>query len=226
VHSDYRNFYSGSFLLCDATVLAAAGILAHTSADQSIRDWYQHEVRNETTDKWSKIGKEFGELWTLGVYGGALIIGKATANTAPGTATYHWANRSVRSLIVGAPVIAVLQRGLGSSRPWEERGSNWRPTEDDSGASGHAFLGAVPFLTAASMTENRLLKGTLIVASTWTAWSRINDDEHYFSQALLGWFVAYQAVRSVNCTECAECRWRILPYLHPEGTGLAFHLRY
>ena len=84
----------------------------------------------------------------------------------------------------------------------------------------------MPFLTAASMTENRLLRGALFVASGWTAWSRINDDQHYLSQALLGWYFAYQAVRAVNHTEWEERRVHLAPFVHPEGNGLALHIRY
>jgi hypothetical protein len=90
----------------------------------------------------------------------------------------------------------------GGSRPGEEdHGSQWRPFSDDNGVSGHSFVGAVPFLSAAYMTDNRFLRGTLIAASTLPAVSRLNDDAHYASQAIIGWSLAFFAANAVNHTE-------------------------
>jgi hypothetical protein len=52
-------------------------------------------------------------------------------------------------------------------------------------------------LTAAKMTDNPFLKYPLYVGSTLTGLSRINDNKHYFSQAVLGWWIAFLAVNSV-----------------------------
>ena len=57
---------------------------------------------------------------------------------------------------------------------------------------------AVPFLTIARMNEeNKPVKYLALLASTFTAWSRINDNAHYFSQAALGWYLAYESVDAV-----------------------------
>jgi len=45
---------------------------------------------------------------------------------------------------------------------------------------------------------NGLLRYVLYAASTLTAWSRMNDDGHYTSQAMLGWFMAWESVGAVS----------------------------
>ena len=94
----------------------------------------------------------------------------------------------------------LLQRALGASRP-DEAGSHWQSFNDSNGVSGHSFMGAVPFLTAAEMIDNSYLKYTLYLGSTLAGLSRINDNDHYFSQAVLGWWIAYLSVNSTDRTD-------------------------
>lgn len=224
---DYEHFYGGPTLIMHAVAIGVAGAIANTSADQRVANWYQRDVRSAETDRWAKTGKTFGEPLMFGVYGGMMVLGKLTENTYSGSLSYEFSERSFRAIAVGAPALLAVQNLLGASRPIEPYGSHWHgPLKDDNSASGHAFLGAIPFLTAASMTENRMLRASLCVASTWTAWSRVNDNAHYLSQAMLGWYLAYQAVQSVNRTEFEERQVHILPFIHPEGTGLAVQFRY
>jgi hypothetical protein len=89
----------------------------------------------------------------------------------------------------------------GASRPSEDVGSQWHFFNDNNGVSGHAFVGAVPFLAAADMVESPLLKGTLYVCSTFVGFSRMTDDAHYPSQVFLGWYLAWASARAVDATE-------------------------
>jgi membrane-associated phospholipid phosphatase len=137
----------------------------------------------------------------------------------------EFGNRSLRALAVGAPTVGVLQIGLGSGRPYTND-SHWHPFEHSNGVSGHAFVGAVPFLTAASMTDSVILKGLLVAGSFGPAWSRIQHDDHYFSQVLLGWAIAYLSVESVNLTEAQARHVRIVPVDLPQGVGLGVQIDY
>ncbi len=78
------------------------------------------------------------------------------------------------------------------------------------------------------MTENKLLKVPFVLGSFWTAWSRVNDDAHYFSQALLGWSFAFMAVQSVTQTELDQAGWNVVPLEMevPGATGLGVMYRY
>jgi membrane-associated phospholipid phosphatase len=114
---------------------------------------------------------------------------------------------------------------LGSSRP-KGNDSHWPFYHDANGVSGHTFMGAVPFLTAAAMTENQFLKVPLFLGSFLTGWARINDDRHFFSQVALGWWMAYLAVRTVDDTQADLRSYSITPTFSPDGAGVALQIRY
>ncbi|MDY0166212.1 MAG: phosphatase PAP2 family protein [Thermoguttaceae bacterium] len=114
-----------------------------------------------------------------------------------------------------------MQFLLGASRPGEtDYRSQWKPFDDTNAVSGHAFIGAVPFLTAAEMTENLAARAFLYVGSACTAWSRVNDDAHYLSQVILGWYMAYLACRSVEATGEDMQTLSLVPLAGPELSGL------
>ena len=95
-----------------------------------------------------------------------------------------------------------MQRLSGASRPGEtDHGSHWKPFDDDNGVSGHAFVGAVPFLTIARMSKNSIIKYLFYGLSGLTAWSRVNDNKHYVSQAVLGWYMGWEATDAVFSTD-------------------------
>jgi len=60
----------------------------------------------------------------------------------------------------------------GASRP-SEGDSKWRPLKDSNGLSGHAFIGAVPFITAAKMNDNPYIKTILYGFSVLPGLTRI-----------------------------------------------------
>ena len=115
----------------------------------------------------------------------------------------EYAARTTRAYLVGLPPLLVFQSLLGAGRPSleDKRGSYWRPFHNDNAVSGHSFIGAMPFITAAQMVENPWLKGVFYTCSVLPAWSRVNDNAHYLSQTILGWYLAYLSVRAVSQTE-------------------------
>jgi hypothetical protein len=72
---------------------------------------------------------------------------------------------------------------------------------DNNGVSGHAFIGAIPFLAAAEMVESPWAKGGLYFCSTLTGLSRMTDNAHYPSQVFLGWYLAVASSVAVSRTE-------------------------
>jgi membrane-associated phospholipid phosphatase len=135
------------------------------------------------------------------VFGAAALTGLVFEGRPSGDIVGEWGSRSLRMFIVGAPPVYVLQLATGASRPLENRGSQWKSFNDDNGVSGHAFVGAIPFLAAADMVESPLLKGTLYVCSTFVGFSRMTTDSHYPSQVFLGWYLAWASSRAVSRTE-------------------------
>jgi hypothetical protein len=222
---DYQNYYTTRNMGLLALGIGLAAPIANTSADQSIRAWYQKQVRGETTDEFAQVINYAGQAWIalplcLETAG---LMGKAGADYANDSAWMEWSNRSLRSIAVGAPPMLLLYAVLGSSRPDREN-SHWHPFQDTHGVSGHTFMGAVPFLTAADMVENPVLKSVLVAGSMLTGWSRLDLDRHYFSQIGLGWWMAYLAVRRVDQTQ-ADQKYTLLPTCG-EGPGVGVLIRY
>jgi len=226
IYNDYRNFYAPENLEYLAVGIGMAAVLANTSIDGEIQGWDQESLRNEGTDDFSETVKPFGDgRRTVPVYLGAAIFGELTQGTKVGSTTGEWGKRSLRAILVGAPPMLFLQRALGASRPKEDD-SSWRPLNDDNGVSGHSFMGAVPFITAARITENPYLRYFFYVGSMLTGWSRINDNSHYFSQAALGWWMAYLATACGDKTEREKGRVVIAPTPVAHGGGFMVALRF
>jgi hypothetical protein len=138
----------------------------------------------------------------------------------------EWGERSLRSGIVGAPPMLFAQYALGAYRPIQDEGSHWHPFKSSHGVSGHAFIGGLVFIDAAKMSENPWLKAGFYACSALPAWSRINDDAHYTSQAILGWWMAYCAATAVDETYHSETAWHIMPIPAGDGMGLGVSYQY
>ena len=223
---DYRTFYCTENILYVGAAVAIAAPIANTHADIGIRNWYQERLGNGQSrglDETAKTFKAFGDYrYTVPIYA-MLSISGVIGSEYPAIARIgEFGDRSLRALAIGAPMVGILQVGLGSDRPFTDD-SRWHPFRSSHGASGHAFVGAVPFLTAASMADSYVLKAVLVAGSLGPAWSRIHTDDHYFSQVLLGWSIAYLSVQSVNQT---DCHWRIVPCELPNGVGMGVLIQY
>jgi membrane-associated phospholipid phosphatase len=218
VRQDYQRFYSWSNLVDFGAGLGVAGVMANTSVDEEIQEWYQGDIRDTVSDNVSSNIKWTGNYKvTVPIFLGAALLGEVGGSSALISIPGKWGRTSLRALLVGEPVLLGFQRGLGASRP-VEGGSEWDPFNDDNGVSGHGFVGAIPFLTAAKMSDNRLLKGLFYIGSALPAWSRVNDNQHYPSQALLGWWLAYLSVESTENTE--QRALRIAPLFLKNGGGI------
>ncbi len=177
-------------------------ILSNTSLDQDFRNGVQNDVRSGSTDDVAKFFKTFGEgkyfipLFAVGdvAYRYAQEHGAFRHGSC---ALGEFASRSVRTYLVGFPVVLAGQYAMGCSRPNDFRSydSAWNPFADNNAISGHAFMGATPFLVAAQMDDRLWWRATFYALSVMPGLSRINDDAHYLSQVLLGWYVSYLSVR-------------------------------
>jgi len=220
---DYKIFYTGERLTRMGIVLGAGAILANTDLDRDVQDWYQEDVRSSASDDFSEVAEIFGDGWfTVPVVLFASGINYFVSSDSP---IGKWGMYSTRALCVGGPTSLLLQVGTGGSRPGEaDHGSHWRPFDDNNGSSGHAFVGAIPFLTIAKMNNNKLIKYLAYGASMATAWSRINDDAHFLSQAIIGWYLALESVNTVFAVNEQQKRISITPAaIDSSSYGLAIN---
>lgn len=225
---DHAQFYSFEGLTWLTLGVGAGAVMANTEFDESfVRDEYKERILRAHTDEYAEaIGqpKFLGNgYYTIPVFAAAAIAGRLADEWPVGNATAEWGDRSLRTFLVGAPPMLALQVLTGGSRPGETTStSHWKPFDDSNGVSGHSFMGAIPFVSAAKMTDNIWLKGGLYAVSVLPALSRVNDDAHYFSQAFLGWWLAYLAGSAVDRSHdpTRHHHFRVAPM--GDGLGVAF----
>lgn len=216
IAEDYRNFYLDKRNLLNLTVgFIAAGIVANSAVDTEVQKYYQKKIRGKTSDEISSTSKLPGHFYL------SVPLLSITYLLSDNEDIKQWSERSLRAIIVGAPAGLFLQRVTGSSRP-EEGDSKWRPFRDNNGLSGHAFIGSVPFITAAMSSEDKNVKVFFYTLSLLPGLTRINDNEHYLSQVGLGWFLGYLSCKTVhkNSPDSATV------FLIPQGKGGAVVINY
>lgn len=193
IKEDYCSYYSIQNLKLPLSGLAIGGITANAEFDFMFRDHWQNKLRSHTTNDIADFIDDYSQFthwyYSIPVYGLSLFV--------PNHAIQQWGNISLRMLALGAPQQAVLTSFLGSSRPPIGK-PQWHPFEYHRGVSGHAFYGAVPLLALAAIQENSYLKWSCYTLSILPGLARINNDKHYFTQAFLGWWLAYSALNAIS----------------------------
>ena len=231
VLADHRGYYSPANLGRLAAGVGLAAAMANTKLDKSLQDHYQQNLRDMPTDEVSEAvhtPEVLGNGYvTIPVFAATAVVGSWFDEVPLGKGPGEWGERSLRTILVGAPPMLAMQLLTGASRPGEtDEGSQWGPFQDDNGASGHSFMGAVPFLSAAKMTDNPFSKAALYAGSTLAGFSRINDDRHYPSQVMLGWWMAYLAATVVDDTHHDPKRLTVLPLPMADGIGAGVDYRW
>lgn len=195
----YKNLYSQNNLPWLGKTLLVGGVLANSDLDQEIQKSYNRNILSESSDNFAEKAKIIGDPETTLLYFGLAAVNRFACDRDCG-AIPEWGDRTAQALLVGLPAVWTSQAILGGARPRHGVGSEWNILQFDyeHAVSGHAFVGAVPFLTAAQMTDNPYAKATFYALSPLTAISRINDQKHYFSQALMGWLYAAKVTEVIN----------------------------
>lgn len=227
VWDDHRQFYSRDSLCRLGLGLAVAAVMANTQIDQRLTDEISLSSQSNAADDFADFTKNFGEgMYTFPLFVTAALIGQCSDRWPQASLAGNWGSRCLRTAGVGAPPLFVIQRATGGSRPDSPSGgSEWDFFDKPHGASGHTFMGAIPFITAAKMTDDLLLKSGLYVCSTLTGWSRVYHRGHFVSQAVLGWWIAYLAASAVDETESEVRRFEVVPLILSEGAGLGIEFR-
>jgi membrane-associated phospholipid phosphatase len=224
--TDFGNFYlDWGNLTRLGFGIAGAAVFANTGMDRYIRNKYQNDLRSTGTDEATKPFNISATGITLalapaylGAYGAGLWFDNPTM--------VEWAQKSFRATVVGGPALLLLAAATGGDRP-TEGDSNWGAYNNFHGVSGHAYFTAVPFITAAKMSENPYQKAIFYGLSTLTGISRINDDKHYFSQSALGWYLAYLSCAVVEKgNDQREGRMRVQLAPVPKGIAITVQKRY
>lgn len=226
---DFGSLYSVRPLVRIGGALAVGGALANTSADEEIQDWYREDVRSDGTDDFAKSAKALGDTWVAPTFVLLGLAGELAADGpvgSSGSGVVGWVRHTGRAAIIGLPSVYYLQQLTGGNRPSDGVGSDWEPFDGSHGVSGHTFLGAIPFLTIARMSDYRAVDALAILASTLAGWARMNDDQHYLSQIFLGWYAAWEATGAIARSdrqalgENEERAYTVTPLALPDGGGV------
>lgn len=222
IKHDYINFYTPPNLYYFLGAVGTGAILANTSADQSVANYYQDHWRTQTTDNISKVAKVFGNKAFAFTYIGAIGLNVLLPQYETTGVIGQWGTNNIRAIMIGAPIVGVFQATFGGDRPnGVDPSSHWSFVEEGRAMSGHAFAGSIPFVTAAMMTENKPLKVSLYAASTLTGLSRINDNVHYLSQVVMGWMTGYLSAKAVMDTNNDETNTLyVYPMAVNDGVGI------
>ena len=202
VASDYKHYYySNPDYEAMAILAGSAGTLANTGLDRGIRKGWRDNIKGSNTKTLSEWGTNIGGAPQVGLfvplYLGTYWLGAQFSDNKAANLVSQWSNRAFRITALIAPQQFVLTSVTGAGRP-EQNDSHWRPYEYKRGVSGHATYGAIPFLSAASLTDHPVWHKVWLAASTVPGLSRIDTDKHYFSQVLFGWGLSWLAMRSVG----------------------------
>ena len=218
IWQDYEAFYTQERLIRVASVFGVGAVMAHSNIDTEFQDWHQSNIRSSGTDDFSKVVKHLGEktlMMPIAILASSLEFSK------PDSFWAEWGQLSTRAYLLGGPIIGFTQPLTGGSRPKDEyKDAHWRPFNDDNGVSGHSFVGAVPFLALTKMSQLNDWQRTLAyVASGLGSWSRINDDAHYLSQAMLGWYIAWESLNAIS--QSPKASWyQVKPVVFGDGVGI------
>jgi len=229
IKHDFTGYMKSDNLLLLGDTFIVAGVLANTGLDRSFANHWQTDIRNSTVNHILEVPCHAGSLsiYYLPLYLGTMGLGHLREHTGIGNTVYHWGYRSLRTFILGGLQQVILTNLIGSGRPNKNEDSKWQPFKYQTGVSGHAFYGAIPFLTAAMMSDPPLLRYGLYAFSVLPGVSRINSNRHYLSQVILGWGLAYLSARTVYNSDLERSpTFRVNVYPRSDGAMLAAHLQF
>jgi membrane-associated phospholipid phosphatase len=226
---DLGNYLSVTTAVEMAAAVGVDAILANTPLDQHFQNWFQNDVRTKGTDTFVNDIRWLGRgQYMIPAAVGLTVAGTLVGDNWLGDSVGDWGSQTCRAYLIGAPSLLLFQYGLGASRPSDGYGihaSYWRPFANSHGASGDAYIGAIPFITAANMTDNYFLKAAFFLGSAMVPFGRVNDNQHYLSQVILGWSLGYLAAQAVNKTEHDDRSVMFGPVVTPDLVGVGIDIR-
>jgi len=209
--SDITYYFETDNLINLGEFFAVGAVFANTNLDSYVRNRWQSSIRSRSLDRILTVPNAFAEysVFYFPIYVVTAMIGQWFPNNLDAIDAYEWGYQSARTFVLGGIQQAVFTNLLGSGRPYLGQSSRWTPFRYKFGVSGHAMYGAIPLLTIANMSDTPIIKGLMYFLSALPAISRINNDKHYFSQAFLGWSIAFLTSRSVARTNLSDAEYNV-----------------
>jgi membrane-associated phospholipid phosphatase len=185
-------------------------VVGAMALDEPIAHFVQSN-RSQTTDDVSSVFRQEGEpIFYAGISLGTLAVGTIMGNHDVQRA----GGRMVATVALSGVVLAGTKIVLGRSRPNEGVGAyEFHPFTSFKDSAGVETRGSLPsghttaaFAIATSLADdihNKYVDVLLYTFAAGTAYSRINDNRHWFSDTVAG------ALLGVTCGKLVSGRWRI-----------------
>ncbi len=204
---DFSIYFGKENLQDLGLMFVAIATMANTEVDYAISHRWKKGIHSQFSDNFFKTPDKIGSFNYVATYLGTMALGHCQSDSEMGYTLYTWGYRSLRTLLLVGVQDPFYGWFIGNGRPYDgKHTSRWKLFKKggEAGCSGHSFNGAVPFMTAAMMSNSIPLKVGFYGLALLPGLARINKQSHYTSQVLLSWTIAYLAARSVDCSEEAR----------------------
>jgi len=165
-------------------VLVVGAIATASLADRSVNDWIQ-DCRSPQSDDVASVFRYGGEPVTvLGVSGGIVLAGTIAGRDD----VQRSGGRVLLSVVAAEAATIALKVTAGRYRPAEtDNPYIFKPfSGHDSFPSGHTTIAFALATSLSNEIHNGWVSAALFTFATGTAWSRLNDERHWFSDVLGG----------------------------------------
>ena len=223
----------------DAKHWAAAGLIVTgigvmMLADEPFRDFWQEDVRSDTTDDIADFGDTVGEFYTLlPAAGMGFVAGAALGDKKLQAASLE----AVQALAITAGFVKALKYGTRRHRPNDSPDSAFDfdgpglSGDNKSFVSGHAaYSFAVASVFASAYNDNVYVAGLAYGLAGLSAMSRVNDDKHWLSDVVVGAAIGITMGKLVHHTSPfrpgPNLRVSVRPYHRSGATGVQLSLNF
>ncbi len=181
-----------------AAITFSAFSLAYSN-DKTIMDFVQNN-KGDFSYKMAFVGEKFGNgIYVGGLYSAAALITLISPDNETYKAFYKQGFSSAfytSAIIMGLKHIIQRKRPFMAKHPYEF-GSVWNKPHYHSLPSGHTAM-AFNLASMIDMHTEKRIWGILAYSMAGlTAWSRVHDQKHWFSDVILGGVIGTVVSRSV-----------------------------
>lgn len=205
-----RVYANPTNLIILGTAYGGSLILQEAGPDDSVEDHFRRGHHHFGSDWREALGAAGNPVTHFGLAGLWYLIGQQTADEK----TYE-----VGKTLFSALIINNLTTLAGQAATWD-RGPNGEAGTFPSGHTGSSFVTASVLHEAYGHAVGVPLYGLAALV----AFERVDDNEHYFADVVMGAVLGTVIGHSVASGRDPEFfGWKLLPYAHPGGgTGVAF----
>ena len=177
-------------------VLVIGAIATASLADRAVNDWAQ-DHRTPQSDDLARIFRYGGEpVVTLGIGGGIVVAGTIAGKPE----VQRSGGRVLLSVFAAEVMTGAIKVTAGRFRPEEtDNPYIFKPfSGHDSFPSGHTTAAFALATSLSHEIRSPWASAALYTFATGTAWSRLNDQRHWFSDVLAGATIGFTTATIVH----------------------------